>query len=99
MLEEVRVIGALGSTQLPDQEQGNAGVVGHGSVVTALSVPRLPKQPKSTPLLTEWVVLTGDGQRKNSFTALHVQECHDWLVEHEFFKSRWSICLLCTLLK
>ena len=26
--------------QLPHQEQGNAGVLGHGSVVTALSVPR-----------------------------------------------------------
>ena len=31
--------------QLPHQEQGNAGVTGYGSVVTALSVPRYHQRP------------------------------------------------------
>ena len=40
LLKGVGVIGSQRSEEFHHQEQGNAGFKGHGSVVTALSVPR-----------------------------------------------------------
>ena len=60
-LEEVWVIGSKYSHQLPHQEKGDEGVVGHRSVETALSVPR-SAQSIRTPLSSRAIGQLGDEQ-------------------------------------
>ena len=64
------------ATQLPHQEQGHASIAGHGSVVTALRVPRCAQAIKNPALpagicVVVFFELAIDGDNNPIFQAGH----------------------------
>ena len=59
LLEVVNIISSKSCNQFTQQEKGNAGVAGHGSDVTALSVPRSAQAIKK-PAIADGVELCED---------------------------------------
>ena len=65
LLKGIRVIGAYPCNQFSQQEQGNAGVLGHGSWVTVECIPAFSSQQKTPPLLTGPLIFSREIDSEN----------------------------------